>query len=57
MSFCYYRKEDDLKQVQNSKYTFSDTDGVYKVLKEKLQAETPVLFIGMPCQVAGFYGF
>lgn len=55
--FVIIEKEDDLKQVQNSKYTFSDTDGVYKVLKEKLQAETPVLFIGMPCQVAGFYGF
>lgn len=46
-----------LNDVQNSKYTFSDTNGIYKVVKDKLKADISVLFIGVPCQVAGLYGF
>lgn len=55
--FILLEKESDIKAVQNSKYTFSDTAGIYKVVKQKLQASIPVLFIGVPCQVAGLYGF
>lgn len=55
--FILLEKESDIKAVQNSKYTFSDTAGIYKVVKQKLQAGVPVLFIGVPCQVAGLYGF
>lgn len=46
-----------LADIQNSKYTFSDTSGIYKVVKDKLSADVPVLFIGVPCQIAGLYGF
>lgn len=55
--FILLEKESDIKAVQNSKYTFSDTAGIYKVVKQKLQAGISVLFIGVPCQVAGLYGF
>lgn len=55
--FILLENESDIKAVQNSKYTFSDTAGIYKVVKQKLQASIPVLFIGVPCQVAGLYGF
>lgn len=55
--FILIEKESDIKATQNSKYTFSDTAGIYKVVKQKLQAGVPVLFIGVPCQVAGLYGF
>lgn len=55
--FILLENESDIKAVQNSKYTFSDTGGIYKVVKQKLQAGISVLFIGVPCQVAGLYGF
>ena len=55
--FVLLEKESDIRPTQNSKYTFSDTDGIYKVVKEKLEAGFSVLFIGVPCQVAGLYGF
>ena len=55
--FILLENESDIKAVQNSKYTFSDTAGIYKVVKQKLQAGISVLFIGVPCQVAGLYGF
>lgn len=55
--FILIEKESEIKATQNSKYTFSDTAGIFKVVKQKLQAGVPVLFIGVPCQVAGLYGF
>lgn len=55
--FILLEKESDIKTVQNSKYTFSEIAGIYKVVKQKLQAGISVLFIGVPCQVAGLYGF
>lgn len=55
--FILIEKESDIKATQNSKYAFSDTAGIYKVVKQKLHAGAPVLFIGVPCQVAGLYGF
>lgn len=55
--FILISKESDILPTQNSKYTFSDTNGIYKVVKQKLQAGVNVLFIGVPCQIAGLYGF
>ena len=57
---CRYvliESEEDIKATQNSKYTFSDTAGIYKTVREKLRADVPVLFIGLPCQVAGLHAF
>lgn len=55
--FILLEKESDLYLTQNSKYTFSDTNGIFKVVKQKLDASVPVLFIGVPCQIAGLSGF
>lgn len=55
--FILIEDEKVLGDVQNSKYTFSNTDGIYKKVREKLLLGIPVLFIGVPCQVAGLYGF
>ena len=55
--FVLLEKESELRLAQNSKYTFSDTSGIYKVVKQKLDAAVPVLFIGVPCQIAGLFGF
>lgn len=55
--FILIEKEGDIPATQNSKYTFSDTAGIYNVVKQKLLEKIPVLFIGVPCQVAGLYSF
>lgn len=44
---------EDLKKLQGSKYVQSKIGTVYKQVKEKLQLNVPVLFVGTPCQVAG----
>lgn len=55
--FILMEDERYINDVQNSKYTFSKTNGIYKIVKEKLQSGVSVLFIGVPCQVAGLYGY
>lgn len=47
----------DIEKVRNSKYVYSNTDGIYCLIKSKLDAGLSVLFIGLPCQVAGLYGY
>ncbi len=57
---CYYtevKSIDDLTKVRNSKYAFSDTNGIYRDIKKYLNNDKQVLFIGLPCQVAGLYAF
>lgn len=48
---------DDIGDVKNSKYVYSDTAGVYKDIKNYLALGKRVLFIGLPCQVQGLYSF
>ena len=55
--FVLVEKTEDIPPTQNSKYTFSNTCGIYIIVKEKLQVGIPVLFIGVPCQVAGLRGY
>lgn len=50
-------KVEELKKLQGSKYVQSKIGTVYKQVKEKLQLNVPVLFIGTPCQVAGLKGY
>lgn len=47
----------DIPYVRNSKYTFSNTDGIYKYVRSNLNEDKDVLFIGLPCQVAGLLNF
>ena len=55
--FILIENEDDILATKNSKYTFSDTAGIYRVVREKLDSGVPVLFVGAPCQIAGLFGY
>ena len=46
---------DQLPALRGSKYIQSNTGHVYRQIKEKLSEGTPVLFTGVPCQVAALY--
>ena len=50
-------KIEDIKRVQNSKYVYSDTDDIFLQIREKLELGKKVLFVGLPCQVAGLLCF
>jgi len=47
----------DISKVRNSKYTYSDTDGIYGKIKESLDKNVEVLFIGLPCHVAALLNY
>jgi len=46
-----------LKKIMRSKYFQSDTEGVYRKIRELLIAGEKVLFCGTPCQTSALYGF
>ena len=50
-------KESELHRLQGSKYTQSNTTGIYKKIFDYLKEGKVVLFSGTGCQVAGLYGF
>lgn len=56
-SFIPITNEKELDRVKNSKYVFSYTNGIYAKVKESLKDNKDVLFIGLPCQVAGLYAY
>lgn len=48
---------EDLLMSLNSKYVFSSTSNVFSEIKAYLSDGERVLFIGVPCQIAGLYAF
>lgn len=50
-------KEEDLKKIKGTKYVQSELGSTYQKIKDLLEKETPVLFSGTPCQVAGLRSF
>ncbi len=48
-------KQEDLEKIRGSKYLQADASGIYNQVKDLLQAGQTVLFVGLPCQVAGLY--
>lgn len=48
---------DDISILQGSKYVQSRIGGIFKSVKERLDADKYVLFTGTPCQVAGLKSF
>lgn len=48
---------DDVERMRGSKYLQSDTELVYKQIKELLVKDQKVFFTGTPCQVAALYNF
>lgn len=55
--FCHITNYEQLKESQNSKYVYSNTNEIYKEIKYALIDNKKVLFIGLPCQVSGLYGY
>jgi len=57
--FCFAvaDKPEDIKQFSGSKYVKSNPEAAFKLVKERLQLGKSVLFIGLPCQVAGIMSF
>lgn len=51
--FLIGSQEADIHKFKNSKYTFSYMDDIYKKICTLLKSGEAVLFIGLPCQVAG----
>jgi len=47
---------DDLKKLRGSKYVESDITGIYQQVEERLKTQK-VLFVGVPCQVAGLKNY
>lgn len=47
----------DLYKLQGSKYTQSDTAGIYKLTQDRLKEGKTVLFSGVPCQIAALLLF
>lgn len=48
---------DELEKFKGSKYLQSYTVGIYRKVKEQLQGDKPVLFIGTPCQVSALHNY
>lgn len=49
--------DEGLKKLRQSKYVQSDLGDIYKRVREKLNNDDCVAFVGAPCQVAGLYSF
>lgn len=50
-------KEEDIEKLKGSKYVQSNINTIYRTVKDDLQKEKIVLFIGTPCQIAGLKSF
>lgn len=51
--YCITNKIEDIKNFKGSKYVKSDSSGVYKEIRLLLKQGNKVLFVGLPCHVAG----
>lgn len=49
--------QNDIGRVKNSKYVYSDMSICFKKIREYLDAEQIILFIGLPCQVAALKSY
>lgn len=57
VSICRITDRKDLTKIQGSKYVYSYTNRVFKLIKQDLERGRKVLYMGLPCQVAGLYSF
>ena len=51
------KKEEDIYKMRGSKYYQSVIGSSFKIAKEKLEKNKPVIFSGTPCQIAGLKSF
>lgn len=51
------KDQKEIPAYRQSKYVYSETLDIYRKIKELLQKDEKVLFISLPCKVAGLYSF
>ena len=51
------QKKEELDRVRRSKYMQSSVGTIYRTLEQHLKDRRSVLFVGTPCQVAGFHAY
>ena len=51
------QEKNDIMKFKQSKYVFSDTSMIYSQIRTKLDNGEKVLFISLPCKVAGLLSF
>lgn len=51
------KESKDISAFRQSKYVYSDTQNIYNKVKKLLQNNEKVLFISLPCKIAGLYSF
>lgn len=51
------KNQKEIFAYRQSKYVYSETVDIYRKIKELLQKDEKVLFISLPCKVAGLYSF
>ena len=57
VGFAIISSPDELHRLRGSKYAQAYPGTVYREVKKYLEKGTPVLFAGMPCQVAALYNY
>ena len=51
------KDQKEISAFKQSKYVYSETENIYRQIKDLLQKKEKVLFISLPCKVAGLYSF
>lgn len=51
------KDQKEISAYRQSKYVYSENVDIYRKIKELLQKDEKVLFISLPCKVAGLYSF
>lgn len=51
---CVLKPGDNFDRLKNSKYSYSDPSEVYKEIRPYIRDGKTVVFIGLPCQIAGY---
>ncbi len=57
LTFDYATTKEGVLEFQGSKYVHAISNNHYQKVKDFLEYDTKVLFVGTPCQVAGLYGY
>ena len=57
VSHCLFSGPENISTLQKSKYVQSDSEGIYRQVKDCLEDGGRVLFSGCPCQVAGLNAY
>ncbi len=57
VGFKVIEEQENLRMLSGSRYVKSDPTGIHEEIRDRLKQEKKVLFIGLPCQVAGVKRF